>query len=247
MEKGMKEGVEKGLGEGVEEGVGRLVLHSTEGAAEWQGGLLGEYMESGSSSGGRPVWRQRDDTGKTDFFLYYGGACPAGDGWLVGTELGRCDGAGLRNPGDRARPPEAGWEYARGWEDWQADDSSLSLQWGGLKPCRKVEVAGKGEVARLRGGELGSYVPTGSWLEGRPVYSKSKGGRRELRMDEGSNGWYVIPPGAGSHALLASGRGSLSPGDPAAGGSVRAGLGGWWYWGGTDWQDSGEQLNITCP
>ena len=68
---------------------------------------------------------------------------------------------------------------------FRSDDRSLGLEWGGLEPCGRVVVAARGEVARKHGQSLGSYLPTGSWLEGRPVYSMNGGETRYLRMVEG--------------------------------------------------------------
>ena len=105
-------------------------------------------MEEGTSSG-RPYYKQRDNIGKTDFFLYYNGTCPDKWRWLVGPELGKCL-ADLRNPADTATPSVSGWLY---WdrEVWQSDDRSLGLEWTGLQPCSKVEVAARGQAARIHG------------------------------------------------------------------------------------------------
>ena len=219
------------------------MLSSTAGAAEWQGDRLGEYVEEGTS-GGRVYYRQRDDTGKEDTFLYYNGACGDEKRWLVGRELGECYGLGLRNPADTATPPESGWQYYG--DEWQSDDRSLGLEWGGLEPCRRVEVAARGEAAKKHKSKLGSYSATGRWLEGRPVYEKTEGATRHLRMAEGRTDWQVSSRLVGTGASLESGRGTLSPGDPAAGASVRSGVEGWRYWDGGEWQDSRGLVTVTC-
>ena len=223
----------------------RLVLSSTAGAAEWHGNQLGEYVEEGTS-GGRPYYKQRDDIGKTDNFLYYSGTCSDKWRWLVGPELGKCS-AGLRNPEDTATPPVSGWQYfSSSREGWQSDDRSLGLQWTGLQPCSKVEVAARGEAARSQDKSLGSYFPTGSWLEGRPVYSKTEGETHYLRVPEGATDWGVSDELNGEIGFFNSGRGTLSPGDPAAGASVREGVEGWVYWSDGELQDSRGQVTVTC-
>ena len=237
----------------IQEFVGRkseLVLSSTAGAAEYQGASLGEYVEEGTSSG-RSYYRQRDDTGKEDTFLYYNGACGDEKRWLVVSALGDCS-AALRNPADTATPPESGWLFTDG-EEWRSDDRSLGLEWGVLEPCRRVEVAARGEAVWTRQEEeLGSFSPTGRWQEGRPVYGKTGGETRYLRMAEGKSGWLLSPTLRGGGGLLESARGTLSPGDPAAGPSVRFGREGWWYWDGGEWWEGGEwrdsrgQLTVTC-
>ena len=50
-----------------------------------QGMYMGEYVEEGTHND-RPYYRQRDNTGKTDAFLYYG-ACAGENNWVVGPEL----------------------------------------------------------------------------------------------------------------------------------------------------------------
>ena len=130
---------------------------------------------------------------------------------------------------------------------WRSDDRSLGLQWTGLQPCSKVEVAARGEASRVHGKSLGSYFPTGSWLEGRPVYSKTEGETRYLRVAEGNTGWGVSDELNGDGGFFASGRGTLSPGDPAAGASVRFGREGWRYVDSDgEWRDSRGQVTVTC-
>ena len=107
-------------------------------------------------------------------------------------------------------------------------------------------MAARGEAATVRQQELGSYSATGLWLEGRPVYEKTEGETRYLRMEEGKSGWQVGPTLVGTGAWLTSGRGTLSPGDPAAGASVRNGWEGWQYADGGEWQESRGLVTVTC-
>ena len=114
-------------------------------------------------------------------------------------------------------------------------------------------MAARGEAANTRQQELGSYLPTGDWLQGRPVYSKAEGETRYLSMVEWGVGWAVTDKqvvaslaSSGGRAFLASGRGTISPGDPAAGPSVRGGWQGWSYWSDGEWLDSRGQVTVTC-
>ena len=223
----------------------RVVISSMAWAAEYQGNRLGEYVEEGIHNN-RPYYKQRDNIGKTDTFLYYNEACEDEKRWMVGEDLGVCRTPYLRNPADTATPPESGWQYFLGGEEWGSDDSSLGLKQCGLEPCGRVEVTGRGKIANIMQHEMGSYFPAGNWLDGRPVYKKTEGETRYLRMEEGRSGWRVSPTLVGTGGYLESGRATVSPGSPAAGPSVRLGREGWRYWGGAEWQHSEGELAITC-
>ena len=107
-----------------------------------------------------------------------------------------------------------------------------------------MEVAAWGEAASLQGDSLGSFFPTGRWLEGRPVFRKSEGGTRYLRMRYWGTGWIVADTLEGSTGFLASGRATISPGDLAAGQSVKKGLEGWQYSGcGEGWRTFRGQIS----
>ena len=222
-----------------------VVISSTAWAAEYSGNRLGEYVEEGIHNG-RPYYKQREDTGKTDTFLYYNGACEDEKRWMVGEDLGVCRTPYLRNPADTATPPESGWQYFIGGEEWGSDDRSLGLKQGSLEPCGRVEVTGRGKIATIMQHVMGDYFPAGNWLDGRPVYKKNEGETRYLRMEEGLGNWLVSATLVGTGLYLESGRATNSPGSPAAGPSVRLGREGWRYWDGLEWQDSKGELAVTC-
>ena len=138
-----------------------VVLEFTRGAAEWVGSRLGEFQLQGSY-GGRPNYLQRDEEGRKETFLYYESGA-----WYVSPTLGGTT-AWLWNSQDTQYPPVNIWKYWHG-SAWHADPS-LVLRGGPLEPCREVKVAATGEARRLQGNSLGSYLPTGKWSEGRPVY-----------------------------------------------------------------------------
>ena len=225
------------------------MLSSTAETAELWGFLLGEYKEEGTS-GGKPYYKQRDNVGKIDWFLFYSGSC-LDHGWRVGPVLGACSHKFLRNPADTDSPPaELGWQFHSNG-NW-IDDSSLGLEFGSLEPCSGVDVAAQGEAAVVRKAELGTYLPTGDWLQGHPIYSKTEGETRYLRMAEQANGWRVADARLGINSFLKNQRGTLSPGDADAQPNVWFGLSkeGWRYWNdesdGKKWQRSRGQVTVTC-
>ena len=126
-----------------------IVLSSTAGAAEYQGDMLGEFVEAGEH-GGRPYYRQRDTEGKSDHFLY-----SEGGEWLVSDTLGKSVGE-LTNYEDSAQPPVEKWLYWDGKKD-RDDDPSLTLEFTTLSPCQLVRVVGKGDVVKKQPDSLGDY------------------------------------------------------------------------------------------
>ena len=91
-------------------------------------------------------------------------------------------------------------------------------------------------------------------MEGRPVYVKSVGQERHyLLVVEGQSTWSIRSSLEDKTAYLESGRGTNSPGDPAAGPSVRLGVSSWRFWnflfnfklkGGGGWQEG--EITVTC-
>ena len=126
------------------------MLSSTAGAAEWQGGRLGEFVEAGEH-GGRPFYRQRDTEGQQGRFLY-----SEGGEWFVSDTLGGTSG-GVMNSQNTNTPPSTQWEYYGGGK-WNDDDTSLTLEFTTLSPiCQLVRVAGEGDVVEKLGSSLGDY------------------------------------------------------------------------------------------
>ena len=233
-----------------------LVISSTGGASEYVGNVLGEYVKKGFS-GGRPYFKQRDTVGQqTEFFLYYNDSQSC-QSWLVGNSLGPCNGYLTNNAVQGLTyPPVSSWKY---WslQAWQDDDPTLNLRQvaeafnsAALTPCREVVVRASGLAAAFHDRSLGSYTPSGEWMEGRPVYVKLGGEEsRYLMVAEGKTSWSVRTAPLGKLVLLESGRGTNSPGDPGAGPSVRLGVREWRFWnplleeGGS--LEEGE-ITVTC-
>ena len=130
------------------------MLSSTAGAAEYQGGSLGEFVEAGEY-GGRPFYIQRDTEGVRDNFLY-----SEGGEWVVSGTLGASSGLWLLNREDSHLPPTGTWEHWDGGER-RDDDTSLTLTFTTLSPCKMVRVTGRGDVVEKHGSKgsesLGDY------------------------------------------------------------------------------------------
>ena len=129
------------------------MLSSTAGAAEWVGSRLGEFVEAGEH-GGRPFYKQRDTEGAVNFFLY-----SEGGNWLVSNTLGKL-GGGLGNREDSPIPPIGTWLFSDG-KKYHNDDTSLTLTFTTLSPCKMVRVTGRGDVVEKHGSKgsesLGDY------------------------------------------------------------------------------------------
>ena len=138
------------------------MLSSTGGAAEQWGGLLGEFVEAGEH-GGKPFFRQRHTEGSIPQLLYFEDSC-----WQVSETLGNSSWQFLavlyvviprndyiKNCQDTQLPPTRNWEYVK--DGWRDDDTSLTLEFTTLSPCKLVRVAGEGDVVKVHGGSLGDY------------------------------------------------------------------------------------------
>ena len=217
----------------------RLVFSSAAGAAEYQGDLLGEFLERGNYNG-RMSYVQQDNVGQKDFFLYY----HKQGVWLVGPSLGGTRNH-LQNPSDSLAPPRSGWGYWGRNGTFLDFDSTLSLQPGMLEPCQKVVVEGDAKVKSLQESSLGTYKPMDRWSEGRPVYEKEEEPRKFLLIREGLAGWTVKDSLNATVSRISAGRGTNFPG-PESGHSVRYGQGDWkWYNALTqDWVEGG--VSVTC-
>ena len=124
------------------------MLSSTAGAAERVGSFLGEFVEAGEH-GGRPFYTQRDTEGVSNMFLY-----SEGGKWWVSDILGESTGW-LVNREDSPLPTGT-WEHWDG-EKWRDNDTSLTLTFTTLSPCKMVRVTGRGDVVEKQPESLGDY------------------------------------------------------------------------------------------
>ena len=134
-----------------------IVFSSTEGAAEYVGGRLGEYVRAGGDFNGRPYYIQRDTEGSQQGYLFY-----HNDGiWFGGDDLGETTNGGLMIRQDTPLPPRSNWLYAKGEEEREfvEDDTSLKLEFISLSPCTQGEVTWEGdeEEGQKHSTSLGDY------------------------------------------------------------------------------------------
>ena len=126
------------------------MFSSVAGAAECQGHILGEFVEAGEHKG-RPFYKQRDTEGSEDNFLYYSEA----SGWVVSDLFGRSVGS-LYNDQNTSLPMRSNWLYWDG-KKWNNNDTSLTLEFTSLSPCKLVRVVGGEDVVEKVGSSLGDY------------------------------------------------------------------------------------------
>ena len=75
---------------------------------------------------------------------------------MVSETLGASSGLWLLNRGDSHLPPTGTWEHWDG-EKWRNDDTSLTLTFTTLSPCKMVRVTGRGDVVEKQPESLGDY------------------------------------------------------------------------------------------
>lgn len=211
------------------------MISSTDGAAEYWGGSLGQFTSYAFN--GHPVYKQSDTEGDVDYYLYH-----ISDYWRINAPSKNQN--ALRNSKNSSVSPQSGWEYWAG-EEWRCDDSSLTLRSGVVEPCPVVRVEAHGEAVQASRVQhvLGEYVPTDKWLSGLPVYQDRGGSLKYLRVAEGSTAWGIGPATNGG-LWIDSGRGTTSPGDRMAGGSERSGYSNWRYSDGVEWKEG--NITLSC-
>ena len=232
------------------------MLSSTAGAAEVWGSRLGEFVEEEEEEehGGRPYFKQRDTVSKEPQYLYFEDPC-----WQVSLVLGN-GGKYIRNCQDSQLPPTRNWEVADGWNQWSDNDTSLTLEFTPLSPCKLVRVAGEGDVVKLQGDSLGDYrsvqvhqtelielspnrLEEGRWSTGRPVFKKVDGEPRFLQVEKGEDAWTITTLLIAGQRKISSGRATNSPVSPEAGPRVKEGVSRWRYWDGV-WKEG--DISVTC-
>merc|ERR1712066_426791 len=94
---------------------------STAGAAEWQGDLLGDFVEAGYY-GERPYFLQRDTEGNDEIFLYY-----FENRWRVWSSLGSTT-MSMYIISSMNIPVNGEWVYWGGGK-WNNEDTSFTLEY----------------------------------------------------------------------------------------------------------------------
>ena len=110
---------------------------------------LGEFVEAGDI-GGHSYYVQRDSEGRKPMYLYFEDNC-----WQVSETLGNRNNY-IKNCQNTRLPPKRNWEYIKN-DGWTNDDTSLTLTFTTLSPCKMVRVTGRGDVVEKRPESLGDY------------------------------------------------------------------------------------------
>ena len=110
---------------------------------------LGEFVEAGDI-GGYSYYVQRDSEGRKPMYLYFEDNC-----WQVSETLGNRNNY-IKNCQNTRLPPKRNWEYIKN-DGWTNDDTSLTLTFTTLSPCKMVRVTGRGDAAEEPTKSLGDY------------------------------------------------------------------------------------------
>ena len=193
-----------------------IVISSTGGAAQHQGGVLGQFKYNEekkhycqtSSEQGHEIFRAR--------YLYP----DKDDSWWVNHTPGK-KGGWVRNPRPSKSVPTSGWQYYDG-KSWH-DDPTLTISPGPLPPlARQFTVTATGAAAKKWPSYLGVFTRTQGWWLGRPVYTNAQG--MFLHHGNGDDGW-MIGEALGKRVLS----GSRAHHSPVSEDS-------WRYWTGSEWK-----------
>ena len=194
----------------------KVVISSTGGAAQHQGGLLGqfEYLED------KDYYLQSSTEQNNEQFIAVYLYPDEDDEWWVGSTPGQKRGW-FYNSSPSKTPPNIGWMFDDGWS-WY-NDTSITITPGPLPPLpRQFTVTALGAAAEEWPSFLGLFTRTQRWWLGRPVYVNTQG--RLLHHGHQDKGW-VIGPSIASIAL----RGSRAHHNPASEDS-------WRYWTGSGYE-----------
>ena len=146
-----------------------IVISSTGGAAQHQGGVLGQFEYDEDK---KHYSQTSTEQGHENFKAVY---CypDADDRWWVNDTPGEKNGF-LRNPSPSKSLPTSGWQYYDG-KSWP-DDPTLTISPGPLPPlARQFTVTATGAAAEKWPKYLGVFTRTQRWWNGRPVYTNTQG------------------------------------------------------------------------
>jgi len=226
-----------------------IVIGSIGGAAEYQGGGMGEFVKQDGDFNGRVYYKQKETVVDSEKYLFF-----REQSWWISDVLTTEGAKGrMRNRQDSENPPPKGWEYYVGEGEWRDDDMTVMLEFtnlASLKPCKLVRVEGDAEVEDAQGSKLGDYkIQEDRWTSGRQVYQLVNGQtKRYLLVKKGHSSWIISSSTTDSTgAWIKSGRGTLSPTDVEASGSARSGVSKWRYFvggGGGTWKEG--NIHVTC-
>ena len=193
-----------------------VVIASTGGAAQHQGGVLGQFEYDQEKGHYIQCCSESEAKNYKPVYLY-----PDNDDkWWVSHTPGESRGK-LYNPTPSKSLPTSGWKYSNNGAFH--DDPSLTITRGPLPPLpRQFTVTATGAAAEKWPSYLGVFTRTERWWRGRPVFVNTQG--QLLHHGGGDYGW-VIGRKLGIRVL----RGSQSYHNPA---SERS----WRYWTGSEYK-----------
>ena len=196
-----------------------VVISSTGGAAQHQGGALGqyEYVED------RGYFVQTSTDMENELYQPKYLYPDENDEWWVGSTPGESRGC-LYNPYPTPSKtlPASGWQYAHS-KAWH-DDPFLTVSPGPLPPLPSQNtVTATGAAAEKWPEWLGVFTRTERWWNGRPVFVNTQG--RLLHHGADDYGW-VIGCKLGGYKALSGSRAHHSPASERS----------WTYWTGSEWR-----------
>jgi len=192
-----------------------VVISSIRGAAQHQGGVLGQYEYDEQQQYYRHTSTEQGHEQFLARYLY----SDKDDKWWVNDTPGEKRGW-LRNPIPSKSLPTSGWQYGDG-KSWH-DDPTLTISPGPLSLARQYTVTATGAAAEEWPSYLGVFTRTQRWWRGRPVYTNTRG--KLLHHGGGDAGW-MIGGTLGRRGLTGS-RAHHSP----------EGEDSWRYWTGSEWK-----------
>ena len=130
------------------------------------------------------------------------------NGWYIGSDFEKGRGW-LFNPKSSSRVPLNGWHEAHNGSFVPAPHVTVRL--GGLEPCKEVRVASR--VAGVK--SVGTYLPTGEWSRGRPVYRQVQPPHLYMLVAPGQRIWSTrtAPDSPATAWLVGSDGAGNSPGE----------------------------------
>ena len=161
-----------------------IVLASDGIAAEYQGGILGQYRLSGEHNKSPYYVQSSNISDSSPVYLYRA----EDNQWWVSDVLGERTGW-LNNPNSSASVPETGWKVADGKGNWP-DDPQLTVRCGPLTECGDITVSSNGPTAKKKSKELGVYKKTDIISCGRHVF-KHQARERYLSIAPGKTTWGI--------------------------------------------------------
>jgi len=247
-----------------------LLLSSVGGAAEIQGGRLGEFHLSDENlyrgKVKRYYFQQRHTIDGRPNILYYS----VGEGtWKVSQRKGDqhtwlwyhsypelspqqiITRAFAGKPKVAPLPPlnTPGWGYWKNGE-WMEHgdqmDSSLVLTASALEPCSQVHINASGDAASHVSAYMGVFLPTGDWSSGRPVYRQQKETNGKYLFVKAGYTQWTIWDGLDmeSAGWVSSGKATNDPAHPSAAIRESEGHSQWRYNDGVEWKNG--DILVTC-